>query len=446
MVKKDFLHRRDIRETLLLAYPIVFSQLGHVLVGIVDTAIVGQIGTVEQAAVGLANSLHFLVLVFGVGISFGVTPLVAAADGANDTSQNTSLLKHSLVVNGITGIALFLLLFACSPVLRLLDQPTEVVDIAIPFLNVLMLGMIPLCIFSGLKQFAEGLSFTRVAMYISVGSNLLNVLLNYLLVFGYCGFPEMGVMGSCWASFIARLLMAVAMFIYIYYGTHFIKYRAGFKLKAISKNIVLKILTIGIPSGLQWFFEIGTFSFAIIMMGWISSQAQAAHQIGVSLASFTYMAASGLAGATSVRVGNQFGIKNRAGIRSAAFTGMGIVLIAMTLSAVLFMLFRNHLPYLFTTASDVIPIASSLLIIAAFFQLSDGLQAVELGMLRGMQDVKIPTITTLIAYWGIGLPMCYVFGFVFHLGAIGIWYGLALGLTLSAILLFMRFNYISKKI
>jgi multidrug resistance protein, MATE family len=442
----SYFHKKDIRETLVLAYPIVLSQLGHVLVGIVDTAIVGQIGTIEQAAVALANAFHFLILIFGIGISFGVTPLVAAADGAGNTSENTTLLKHTLFVNGLTGILLFLLLFLSSPVLYLLDQPLDVVDIAVPFLNVLMLGMIPLCIFSGLKQFAEGLSFTRVAMFISVGANLLNVLLNYLMVFGHWGFPEMGVKGSCWASFIARAIMAIAMFLYIYYNSNFIKYRKGFRLNAISKNIALKILRIGIPSGLQWFFEIGTFSFAIIMMGWISSQAQAAHQIGISLASFTYMAASGMAGATSVRVGNHFGIKDEKGVRRAAFTGMLIVVLTMCICALFFMLFRNNLAFLFTTDKEVIALASTLIIIAAFFQISDGLQAVALGMLRGIQDVKTPTIITLVAYWGLGLPLCYLFGFTLELGPKGVWYGLASGLTISAVLLLWRFNYISKKI
>ena len=429
-----------------MAYPIVLSQLGHVLVGIVDTAVVGEIGTTEQAAVALANAFHFLVLIFGIGISFGVTPLVAAADAIGDTAQNSILLKHTLLVNTISGIILFMLLYWASPILYSLDQPDNVVDIAIPFLNVLMLGLIPLCVFSGLKQFAEGLSFTRVAMYISVGGNLLNILLNYLLVFGYWGVPEMGVMGSCWASFIARVLMALLMFLYLYHGKHFKKYRKGFRLLDFSKKITFKILSIGVPSGLQWFFEIGTFSFAIIMMGWISSEAQAAHQIGVSLASITYMAASGIAGATSVRVGNQFGLKNHRGVRAAAYSGGVIVLILMSLAAFTFFLFREEFPLLFTVDPSVISIASSLIIIAALFQVSDGLQAVGLGMLRGIQDVKIPTLITFVAYWVVGLPTCYILGFVFKLGAEGVWYGLATGLLVSSLALLVRFHLISKRI
>jgi multidrug resistance protein, MATE family len=439
-------YKENYKQTFLLAFPVVLSQMGHVMVGVVDTAIVGQIGTVEQAAVALASSFHLLVLVLGIGISFGVTPLVAAADGAKDHSQIASLLKHSIVVNTATGIVLFLALFCFSPILSLLDQKTEVIDLAIPFLNVLMLGMIPLCIFSGFKQFAEGLSFTRVAMIITIGANIINVFLNYALVFGYWGFPKMGMMGSCWASFISRVIMAVAMFAYVYFNKHFKTYWHNFNFKNISKKLAQKILSIGIPSGMQWFFEIGAFSFAIIMVGWISPQAQAAHQIAVSMASITYMMASGLSAAASVRVGNKFGIKDKQGVRIACFSALFMVITFMAFSAICFIVFKDLLPVFFNTDTEVIRLASSLLIIAAFFQLSDGLQAVEIGALRGVQDVKVPTYIALTAYWIIGLPMSYVFGFTFNLGIQGIWYGLALGLLIAAVLLFLRFDYVSKRI
>jgi MATE family multidrug resistance protein len=439
-------YKENYKQTFLLAFPVVLSQMGHVMVGVVDTAIVGQIGTIEQAAVALASSFHLLVLVFGVGVSFGVTPLVAAADGAKDYSQISSLLKHSVIVNTATGILLFLLLFCFSPLLGLLNQKNEVIDLAIPFLNVLMLGMIPLCIFSGFKQFAEGLSFTRIAMVITIGANLINVALNYALVFGYWGFPKMGMMGSCWASFISRVIMALAMFAYVYWNKQFKVYWKQFNFKNISKQIVKNILSIGVPSGMQWVFEIGAFSFAVIMMGWISPQAQAAHQIAVSMASVTYMMASGLSAATSVRVGNKFGIKDMQGVRIACFSALFMVLTFMSISAICFILFKDLLPVFFNTDAEVIGLASSLLVIAAFFQLSDGLQAVELGALRGIQDVKVPTFIALAAYWVIGLPMSYVFAFVWKMGIQGIWYGLALGLSIAAILLFLRFNYVSKRI
>lgn len=437
---------KEYKATFLLAYPVVLSQLGHIMVGVVDTAMVGMIGTVEQAAVALANSLYTLVLVFGLGVSYGVTPLVAAADGKKDTSQNAALLKHGVIINTLLGILLFVLLFLVSPVLNHFDQKPEVVSNAIPFLNVMMLGMIPLCIFSGFKQFTEGLSYTRVAMWISLGANLLNVLLNYLMIFGHWGFPEMGLMGSCWASFISRVLMAATMFLYVYYNRHFKAYWIGFNLKNISRELMGKILGIGIPSGLQWVFEVGAFAFAVIMIGWISEKAQAAHQVALSVAAVTYMMASGLSAAASVRVGNQYGLKDREGIRRAGFSAFFMVIAFMSIMATSFILFRNYLPHFFNKESDVIAIASSLLVIAAFFQLSDGIQVVALGALRGIKDVKIPTYITLVAYWLIGLPMSYEFAFKLNLGVEGVWYGLSLGLTITAVFLLWRFNYVSKRI
>ncbi len=438
-------YKNNYRKLFLLAYPVILSQLGHIMVGVVDTAMVGQIGTIPQAAVALANSLYVLVLVFGLGVSYGVTPLVAAADSIKDYSHNASLLKHSIVINTAMGCLLFLLLLILSPVLLFFNQKQEVVKLAIPFLNIMMLGMIPLCIFSGFKQFAEGLSFTRVAMIITIGSNLLNILLNYLMIFGHWGFPEMGLMGSCWASFIARTAMALIMFIYIYYNKHFKVYWEGFNFKNISIPLVKSILSIGVPSGLQWLFEVGAFSFAVIMIGWISSAAQAAHQVALSIASVTYMMASGLSAAASVRVGNQLGLKDMQGLRSAGFSAFIMVLAFMSISAICFILFRETLPIFFNKESGVIRLSSSLLIVAAFFQLSDGMQVVGLGALRGMKDVKIPTVITLVAYWIIGLPMSYVFAFIFGYGVVGVWYGLSLGLTIAALLLFLRFNYVSKK-
>lgn len=437
---------QNYRKTIVLAYPLILSQLGHVMVGVVDTAMVGQIGTIPQAAVALSNSLCFLVLVFGLGVAYGITPLVAAADSSGKHSDNAELLKHGIVINTVLGICLFLLLVLLSPVLRLFDQQQEVVDLAIPFLNVMMLGMIPLCVFSSFKQFVEGLSNTRVAMLITIGANLLNVLLNYLMIFGHWGLPAMGIMGSCWASFISRVIMALAMFLYVYYNKRYAVYWQNFSFHSLSLKLTKEILSIGVPSGLQWVFEVGAFSFAVIMIGWISPVTQAAHQVALSIASVTYMMASGVSGAASVRVGNQLGLMDKQKLRTAGFSAFVIVLALMLVNAICFVVFRNTLPVLFTSDGGVVAISSTLLLIAAFFQLSDGVQVVGLGVLRGIKDVKVPTIITLVAYWVIGLPMSYVFAFKLNMGVQGVWYGLSLGLTMAAILLFARFNYISKRI
>lgn len=452
MLTKNF--KEHFRKTLLLAWPVCLSNLGHVMVGVVDIAMVGGIkesvagysGTTAQAAVSLASGFYFLVLVFGLGVSYGVTPLAAEADSAGNTDEKTKLLSHVLIVNLATNIILLLFLFIISPLMQHLNQPKDAVAIAIPFLNVMMLGMIPLAVFASFKQFAEGLSFTRVAMFITVGSNILNVLFNYILIYGKFGFHAMGAMGSCWASFYARLFMAVIMFLYIFYGKHFLKYREAFSFKNISLERLKKIFSIGAGTGLQWVFEVGAFSFALVMIGWIGEREQAAHQIALQLASMTYLIASGISAAASVRVGNQLGEKNKSSLREAAFSTFAMVIMFQFIFAGIFILFRFLFPVFFNDEFEVQKIVSSLLLIAAFFQLSDGVQVVALGVLRGIKDVNIPTMITFSCYWLIGLPCSYVLAFVFGFGVQGIWYGLTIALTLAAITLFMRFNYVSKRL
>jgi len=452
MLTKNF--KEHFRKTILLAWPVCLSNLGNVMVGVVDIAMVGGIkesvtgysGTTAQAAVSLANGFYFLVLVFGMGVSYGVTPLAAEADGLGNDDEKKKLLSHALIVNVITNVFLFLVLFFSSPLMSHLDQPKDVVALAIPFLNVMMLGMIPLAIFASFKQFAEGLSFTRFAMIITIGTNLLNVLLNYILIYGKFGFSAMGMMGACWATFYSRLVMAIAMFLYIYYDRHFKKYREALAFKNISFERMKNIFSIGAGSGLQWVFEVGAFAFALVMIGWIGKREQAAHQIALQLASMTYLIASGISAASSVRVGNQLGEKNVSSLREAAFSSFAMVIIFQLFFATIFILFRFAFPVLFNDEIEVQKIVASLLLIAALFQLSDGIQVVALGALRGMKDVNIPTIITLVCYWLIGLPSSYAFAFIFGFGVQGVWYGLTIALTLAAISLFLRFNYVSKRL
>ena len=437
-------YRSHYKKTLQLAYPVCISQLGHVMVGVVDTAMVGYIGSAQQAAVALANSFYVLALVFGLGISTGITPLVAIADGEKDHSSMTDLLKSGFVVNLLTGILLFTVLFFCSPFLKMLDQPEQVAEMAIPFFNVMIFSIIPLAIFSSFKQFAEGLSDTKTAMIISISANILNVALNYVFIYGKLGFEPMGMMGACWASFWSRIVMAVAMFVYIYYHKEYKKYWKNFNLK-ISFPLAKNILSIGIPSGLQSIFEIGAFAVAIIMIGWIGEKEQAAHQVAISIAAVTYMIASGIAAAASVRVGNGVGKKDITELRTAGFSAFILAVCFMTLSAIAFIAGRNYFPTLFSGDEQVISIASSLLIIGALFQLSDGIQVVGLGALRGMKDVTIPTIIAAISYWVIGIPTSYFLAFKLHLGVQGVWYGLFLCLSVSAVSLFVRFSVVSRR-
>jgi MATE family multidrug resistance protein len=423
------------------------------LVGIVDAKMVGGIkeeaagysGTEAQAAIAQANGFYAMLMVLGIGISYGLTPLVAAADAGGDFRRKTEGLKNAFLINFIANLGIFLALYFASPLMYHFGQNAKVVSLAIPFLNVMMFSLVPMSVFYTLKQFTEGLSLTMMAMFVTLGGNGLNILLNYVLIYGHWGFSPMGLQGACWASFISRVAMTAGMLAYVRCHPRFTVYWQEWKTVRLSRAISRKIVETGFATGLQWVFEVGAFNIAVLMIGWISVEAQAAHQVALSIAALTYMFISGISAATSVRVGNQVGLKDRQEIRRSAFSGFHLSMAFMGLSSITLVFSRGYISHAFSTNPAVIPIASSLLLVAALFQLVDGLQAVALGALRGVNDTRIPTTLTLIAYWVIALPACYLLAFTAGLGPDGIWYGLSIGLFSSAVMLLARFNWVSKR-
>ena len=439
-------YQGHFKKNFSLAYPVMLSQLGHVMVGVADNLMVGRLGAIPLAGSSLANAVFFLLLTFGIGVSYAITPLVAAADGEGNKDKIASVLKHGLAINVITGGLLFVLVLLGADALNFMNQPADVVTMAIPYLGVITFSIIPFMIFQTYRQFAEGLSLTKQAMYITVIANLINIILNYILIYGKLGFEPMGLMGAGWATLISRVLMGFMMMAFVYFSHRFKDYRDGFRFKDFTKKKISKMLGIGVPAGMQFTFEVSAFGAAAIMMGWIGASSLAAHQIAINLASISYMMASGLSAAATIRVGNQLGRNDIPTLRKAAFSIYMMVLIFMSLWAVVFLLGKFYLPTLYINDAEVIQMASSLIIIAAFFQLSDGAQVVGLGALRGLSDVKLPTLFTFIAYWVLGLPIGYWLGFKMGFGAQGIWYGLFIGLSVVAVTLFARFNHLSKKI
>ncbi len=426
----------------------VISQLGHTLVHTADSVIIGHFaGTIPLAAVSLVNSLFTLVLVIGIGISYGITPLIAQENGQKNFSECGKLLFNSLIISAITGLVLFMAIyFGTMAAIDHLNQTPEVVEQAKPFLALLGISIIPLMFFMTIKQFAEGLGFTKQAMYISIWGNILNIVLGIIFVKGMFGISPMGVRGVGLATLIDRTVMAIVMATYVFRSKHFTEYLKEFGRAHFNKLRCIKILKIGTPVALQYTFEISAFSGAAILMGTLGATQQAAHQVAINMAAMTYMMASGISAAAAIKSGNNFGKKDFLELRLSAISSYHIVLGFMTITAVLFVVFNAYLPYLYTEDLSVIAIASQLLIIAGFFQLFDGTQVVGLGVLRGMGDVNIPTLFTFVAYWVVGLPAAYFLGIIQHQGATGIWYGLTLGLLVSSALLFMRFQYFSRKL
>lgn len=424
----------------------MLSQMGHILVNLADSVMVGQLGTVPLASVSLAISVFSVVLLFGIGVSYGMTPLVAQADGEADKHKAASILKHGLFLNTILGVLLMLVTYGGGKLLMFMGQEQDVLEGTIPYLGLMAVCMLPLMIFQSFRQFAEGLSFTKQSMRISISANILNVILNYILIFGKFGFEPMGLMGAGWATLISRVFMTLMMGAYVLYSERFSAYIEFFKAIEYSKKVFRNILKIGIPSGVQYVFEVGAFSAAAIMIGWLGAVPLAAHQIALNLSAITYMMSTGIAAAATIRIGNQLGRKDIKTLRMAGFTCFAMAAIFMAFSGVGFILGKDYLPTFYIDDMEVISYTSSLLIIAAFFQISDGVQAVGLGVLRGLSDVKVPTIITFLAFWAMAIPIGYLLGIKLEYGAQGVWIGLLIGLTVAGFFHFVRFKTLTKKL
>ncbi|MGD8306889.1 MAG: MATE family efflux transporter [Ignavibacteria bacterium] len=435
-----------IKQTFRLSYPVIIGQLGFIMMGVVDSIMVGALGPAPLAAASLGNSLTILIFIIGIGVSFAVTPLVAISVGAKKYSECGIYFRQSLLVNLVFGFVLMTVVGFGSDLIIYFDQPGDVIYLARSYTKILALGGLPVMLFQTYKQFIEGLSVMKPAMVFTILANFVNAFFNWTLIYGNLGFPVMGLDGAGWATFASRVFLAAAMLIYVMNKKSFKQYDVTFHFKNINFPVIKKILGVGLPSGFQYFFEIGAFSFAVIMIGWLGRDQLAAHQIAINLASISFMVVLGISMAGGIRVGNAVGEQNVKQVRKAGFTSLALAAGFMAFSGLIFITFRDFLPTLYIENESVISIASSLLIIAALFQLSDGIQAVGIGILRGLTDVKIPTVITFIAYWIVGLPIGYLLGFTFGMDVEGVWIGLLAGLTTSAVLLTLRFNVKSKKI
>ena len=453
MILADY--TKEFNYNLKLSYPVILGMLGHTMVAFVDYIMVGQIGTAELAAISLANSFMFIAMSLGIGFSTAITPLIAEADGEGSLEVGKSTFKHGLFLCTVLSILLFLGVFFAEPMLYLMKQPPEVVELAIPYLNLVAVSLIPLVIFQAFKQFSDGMSMTKYPMYAILIGNVINVVLNYLFIFGKFGFPELGIVGAAIGTLVSRLIIVI--FLWYLLSQHY-KSRAfvlNIKIFKLSKKMIKKLYSIGFPSAMQMFFEVAIFTAAIWLSGILGKNPQAANQIALNLSSMTFMVAMGLSVTAMIRVGNQKGLKRYIDLRRIAFSIFMIATLFAVVFAILFFLFSGILPKMYLDINDptkmvdnyeVITIASKLLLIAAVFQITDTIQVVALGVLRGMQDVKIPTFITFISYWLIGFPISYYLSLYTDYKSAGIWIGLLAGLSSSGILLFIRFNYLSNKL
>jgi multidrug resistance protein, MATE family len=448
-------YTKEFPENIKLALPVVFGMLGHTLIGIVDNIMVGKLGSTELAAVSLGNSFIFIAMSLGIGFSTAITPIIAEADAEKDDKKIRSAFHHGLLLCTILGVSLFAMIVLAKPIMFLMHQPKEVVDLAYPYIDWVAFSLIPVIVYQGYKQFADGLSQTKYSMYAILMANVVHIFFNYVLIYGIWIFPKLGILGAALGTVISRIMMVIFMHYLLKYNKRMKQYFSHFSFKQIKKGMIKKIVNLGLPSAMQMLFEVALFTAAIWLSGTISKNSQAANQIALTLATVTFMFAMGLNVTAMIRVSNQKGLNDYKNLVIVAKSIFLLAIILEVVFALFFIVFNNYLPPLFLNLemssqvvdnAEVIKIAAELLLIAAVFQISDGIQVVVLGALRGLQDVKIPMYITFVAYWVVGFPISYCLGLYTSLKATGIWIGLLAGLSVAAILLYIRFSILTKNL
>jgi MATE family multidrug resistance protein len=448
-------YTKEFSYNIKLAYPVILGMLGHTLIGIVDNYMVGNLGSTELAAVSLGNSFIFLALSIGIGFSTAITPLTAEADAEKNDKKIRTTFHHGLLLCTILGVSLFMLTVLSKQLMYFMNQPPAVVALAAPYIDWVAFSLIPVVMYQGYKQFADGLSLTKYSMYSIILANVVHVFFNYVLIYGFWIFPKLGIIGAALGTVISRIMMVVFMHYLMKHNAVMKKYFKNFTFKEIKKSIVKKIIGLGFPSAMQMLFEVTLFTAAIWLSGTLGKNSQAANQIALILASSTFMVAMGLNVTAMIRVSHSKGLGDFKNLIVVARSIFLLAIILETFFALIFVVFHKFLPHLFLNMTDptqvidnaaIIIITSKLLLIAAIFQISDGIQVVVLGALRGLQDVKVPMYITFVAYWIVGFPVSFYLGKYTDLKAVGIWIGLLAGLSTAAVFLYIRFARLTKKL
>ena len=444
-----------------VALPVMLTQLGASLVGLFDSIMVGHYATVDLAAVSFSNALFFTVMVFAMGALMGLTPLIGIQVGKiSDTTDNSdestrlaeskniisSLFQNGMLFTILLSIMTLILLGVCIPFLHCFGQDPAVVEVARPYFILIVISIVPFLFFTFFKQFLEGLGNTSVAMVITLVMNGINILLNWLFIYGNWGCPELGATGAGIGSLVARIGMPICFFVVMYFRREWKEYMTSMRWSKFKASVIKELTKIGFPIGVQTLMETIAFTAAFIFIGWISKEALAAHQIANQICDMTFMVILGIGSATTIRVSHQLGANNLHGVRMASNASIHLVLFINTIGAILMIGLRNQIPMLFTEDPEVIAIASKLVVLAGVLQLADGLQVVAASMLRGITDVKIPMFIALFSYTIVCISIGLFLAFPMGMGAVGIWIGFVVGLSVAAICLHIRFRWKFKQI
>ncbi len=428
------------RRNLALAIPVVLSQVGQVVAQLSDNAMVCLWGAQPLAAASFGGSVFFILFIFAVGISLGITPLVGAMYARGEHSSSASCLQNSIVLYTLLGVALFAVQMAIVPFMKHMGQTPEVVEMAIPYYRYLVWSVIPFMLFASFKQFLEGVGNTKVAMVIIITANLTNIFLNWVFIYGHLGAEAMGTAGAGLATLISRIMMPLMILFHFWRKDSLRRYLRMFDRARFSRQGVRMLLTVGLPIAMQMMMEGTAFALSSIMMGWIGAVELAANQIAMTLSNVAFMVVLGISSATTIRVSHEYGVGNYTDLDRASNASYHIGWIWNSLMALLFILFRHRLPLFFTSDPQVVETAAMLLVCAGIFQIFDGMQSISVGVLRGMRDVNTVMGIAFLSYLVINLPLGYLLAFTLGVGPVGLWIGFIGGLAVAALLLYTRYR------
>ena len=436
--------RKDIRDTLALAAPIAASQVSDMLTLAVDLIMVGSLGTLPLAAVTLAGTSSTIILLFGVGFTVAMTPEIAARMARGDVSGAAAAARTGSQMSLLVAAILVGILLLVSPWLYVLGAPADVTEMAIPYFRWYVLSFLFRLGFGAIKQTSEALNNSRMPMMIAIAANLLNVLFNWIFIYGNLAMPAMGAEGAGFATMLSRVC-AVAIGLWVWQRASLFRPLRMQGKQSLARDERRALLVSGASIGLQITLEVAAFAIGGLMVGWLGAAPLAAHQVALNLASMTFMGALGLSSAATVRVASASGSGDVRDVRSAAHVAIGIMVGFELATSLLFVIFRHQLPMLYSQDPLVLALASQLLIYAAAFQVFDGLQVVGMGILRGLNDTRVPAIMAFVAYIMLCIPLGYAFAFPMGLGTHGIWIGYVVGLTIASIAYLLRYRSITNK-
>lgn len=437
-------YKEQYRQNLRLALPVVLTQLGQIFTQFTDNLMVGRYGgndPLPLAAVSFGGSVFFILFIASIGIAMGMTPLVGERYVQGDRIHSARLLQNGILFYGLLGVAMSAIQYAAIPLLYHMRQPADVVDMAIPYYKMLVWSMPPVMLFFAFKQFLEGVGNTRAEMYATIVANVANIGFNWIFIYGHWGFPEMGAEGAGLGTLLARVIGMAIMIGYFCARSRYRQYFGWFSWRGFSLRRIGELFRMGGPISLQMFLESSAFVGTGIMMGWFDKQTLSANQITMTIGNCAFMIVMSIGAATTIRVSHCYGARNFGELSLAARASYHLVLAWNALAAVLFISLRHVIPTLFTSNPEVIAITSQLLVLAALYQLSDGLQNVSVGILRGIQDVRIIMPIAFVSYWLLNLPVGYLLGFTLGMGPSGLFLGFSFGLSAAALLMILRIRH-----